>query len=166
MRYWKIFFIFFYLLFGCFFFFLFLFVNGWFRFLFVFFCFYFFTLTFAVGYFLIISFFFYFLFFNLSLFLIIFISYFKDLFLLNIFWYSIFVSFKSVMYSCIVLSILSIVSWKLERSFLNSRGTSSICSSLVFIFFFMLKILQKINYRKFFFTIFKFYFFIFFVYKF
>ena len=57
-----------------------------------------------------------------------------------------FVTFKSLIYSYIVLSLLSVVSRKFEKSFSGSRSSFSICSSLVFTIFaflFMLRIQSK-----------------------
>ena len=123
------------------------FVDCWFCLFFRLFWLQFFIFNFSVGlFFFIFSLFF---FFAIIFFLFFFVFYrfsFITFLFLNNFWYLVFVTFKSLIYSYIVSSLLSVVSRKFEKSFSGSRSSFSICSSLVFTIFaflFMLRIQSK-----------------------
>ena len=73
---------------------------------------------------------------------------FNILFSWKSFWYSCFVNFKSLTYSCIALSFLCIVIWKFNNSFSSSTSTSSICSSMFFCFFQLILFMLKIQSRN------------------
>ena len=123
------------------------FVDCWFCLFFRLFWLQFFIFNFSVGlFFFIFSLFFFLVLFFFFFFFVFSRFSFSNLFLLNNFWYLVFVTFKSLIYSYIVLSLLSVVSRKFEKSFSGSRSSFSICSSLVFTIFaflFMLRIQSK-----------------------